>query len=63
MKSANCSDDGQAVLDENIWTYKELNALAKYNKVPLPNQLHRLDLELPAELPSLHLRPPVPKTP
>jgi hypothetical protein len=29
----------------------------------LPNQLHRLELELPAELPSLHLRPPVPKTP
>jgi hypothetical protein len=29
----------------------------------IADQLHRLELELSAELPSLHLRPPVPKTP
>ena len=29
----------------------------------IADQLHRLELELPAELPSLHSEPPVPKTP
>ncbi|WP_262829971.1 transposase [Sphingomonas sp. A2-49] len=35
----------------------------RYRHPTFPHQLHRLNLELAAELPSLHLYPPVPKTP
>lgn len=35
----------------------------RHRHAAIPRQLHSLELELPAELPSLHSHPPIPKTP